>query len=296
MKILIISGGSSSERKISLISARAVKEALQANGHIVRLFDYAKGLRVLEGIVENYDLVFPVMHGYEGEDGSLYRYLKSHKYRYIGSDPRGAARAFNKLLFKQYCRRHSIPTAAWKKVKKEEDIRVFGFPCVFKGVYGGSSHEVMVLRSERDLNTRPLKKLLASDNPCFVERFVEGIEITAGVLGRESLPVMEIVPPPKAWFDYKNKYSGKSRELPFAPSVHISLQRRVQKLALKIHTDLKLGSFSRLDLIVHKGVAYVLEINTPGGVGFTPHSLFPKAAQAAGLTFKEMVEKIVMKS
>ncbi len=293
MKVLIITGGSSSERKISLISANEVKGALLKNGHKVKIFDFKKGLPELKSILGNFDMAFPVMHGHEGEDGTLYRFLKTNKIPYIGSDPKGAKIAFDKILFKKYCGEHNIPTAKWNVVRNVNEISKFGFPCILKGAYGGSSHEVILLNSQTDLTKKQVKKLLKSKNKFFVESLLKGVEITVGILGNKALPVVEIIPPKDAWFDYKNKYSGVSKEVPFAPSVSLSLQRKVQKMALKVHKDFGLGSYSRLDVIVKDGIPYVLETNTPGGVGLTPESLFPKAAKAIGLSFEDLVEKML---
>ena len=293
MKVLVVTGGISSERKISLISASAVKNALVKNGHNVTFFDFKKGISNLTLLLRDFDVVFPVMHGQEGEDGTLYRFLKKNKIPYVGSDPKGAKIAFDKTLFKKYCERHDIPTAKWKVVRTSKDISQFGFPCILKGAYGGSSHEVLFLYSVKDLNKKSIVKLLASRNKFFVESLLEGAEITVGVLGNKALPVIEIVPPKDSWFDYKNKYSGATKELLFAPSINPSLQKKVQKMALRIHKNLDLGSFSRLDIIVKDSIPYVLEINTPGGVGLTAESLFPKAAKAVGLSFEDMVEKML---
>lgn len=293
MKILIIAGGSSSERKISLISAKMVKVGLLANRHQVTIFDFKKGYKKLKSALALCDIVFPVMHGKEGEDGRLYSFLKSARKPFVGADPNGARIAFDKILFKKYCRKIKIIAPRWKAVKNPADISKFGFPSVLKGAYGGSSHEVVILRSSRDILSAKVKKLFKSDNKFFVEELVSGTEITIGVLLNKALPVVEIIPPKNKWFDYKNKYSGETREIPFAPSVSQRIQKEVQKIALRIHKDLKLGSFSRTDIIVQKNIPYVLETNTPGGVGLTPNSLFPKAAKAAGLTFESMLELII---
>jgi D-alanine-D-alanine ligase len=293
MKVLIITGGNSSERKISLISAGMVKKALEANGCSVSIFDFKKGFSALAKILPRFDVVFPVMHGREGEDGTLYRFLRVSKKRFVGSDPKGAKIAFDKVLFKKYCDKNKIPTARWKIIKNAKDISRFGYPCVLKASGGGSSHEVAILGSEKDLSSAKVKKILKLNDALFVEDMVQGTEITIGILLGKALPIIEIVPPDGAWFDYKNKYSGASKEIPFAPSVSQKVQREAQKIAVAVHTNLQLGSYSRTDIIVKDTIPYVLEINTPGGVGMTPASLLPKAAKAAGISFEQLVEKII---
>lgn len=293
MKILIITGGKSSERKISLISAGAVKKALEENGHVVTLFDFKKGYAELKKILPKFDVVFPVMHGKEGEDGTLYQFLRSAKKPFVGSSPKGAKVATDKILFKKHCDRKEIPTSAWKMIKNADDISRFGFPCVLKAANGGSSHEVVILHSKKDLSTARVKKILKLNDSLFVEKLLNGVEITAGVLLENPPPIMEIIPPKDGWFDYKNKYSGKTKEVPFAPSLSDDLQKQIQATALQIHQNLGLGSFSRTDFIVENGIPYVLEVNTPGGVGLTPQSLFPKAAKAVNLSFTQLVEKML---
>lgn len=271
-----------------------VKAALLKNGHNVATFDFKKGYGELKKILNKFDIIFPVIHGKEGEDGTLYHFLRSEKKPFIGSDPKGAKIATDKILFKKYCDRNHIPTADWKTIKTPKDISRFGFPCVFKAANGGSSHEVVLLYSDKDLSNSKVKAILTLSDSFFVEKLISGTEITIGVLLGKSLPVMEIIPPENAWFDYKNKYSGASKEIAFAPSVDRKVQQKAQKIALRIHQDLKLGSYSRMDVIVKNSIPYVLEINTPGGVGLTPESLLPKAAKALGISFEQLVEKMLL--
>ena len=205
MKILIVTGGSSSERKISLISARAAKQALESNGHSVSLFDFKNGYDELKKALAQFDIVFPIMHGKDGEDGTLYKFLRSSKTPFVGCSPRGAKIAFDKILLKQYCKRKSIPTAAWKIVRNANDVSKFGFPCVLKGSYGGSSHEVAILHSNKDLLRPRVKKILNLEkNRFFVEKLLLGTEVTIGILLDNALPVLEIIPQEGAWFDYKS--------------------------------------------------------------------------------------------
>ncbi len=293
MKILIITGGVSSERKISLISARMVKDALLANRHHVAMFDFKKGYTQLEKILPQFDVVFPVMHGKEGEDGVLYKFLSSRKKSFVGSNPKGAKIAFDKILFKKYCLSKNIPTAKWKGVSTLHSVLRFGFPCVLKGAHGGSSHEVFLLHTEKHLSQKKVMGAFQLQNKFFAEELLTGTEVTVGILLGKALPVMEVVPPENSWFNYKNKYSGATKEIAFAPSVSPRLQKLMQKIALQVHNDLNLGSFSRTDIIVRDGVPYVLEVNTPGGVGLTPESLLPKAAKAVGISFEQLVEKMI---
>lgn len=270
-----------------------VAKALRKNGHDVTTFDFRKGYPRLSKIISKFDVVFPVMHGKEGEDGALYQFLRSRKKSFVGSDPKGAKIAFDKMLFKKYCGKKHIATPDYRIVKNKKDIVQFGFPSVFKAASGGSSIEVVLLHSKKDLASARIKDILKLPDSFFVEKLIDGVEITMGVLLGRVLPVIEIIPPENSWFDYKNKYSGRSNEIAFAPSLNKDIQRRAQKIALQVHQDLKLGSYSRTDAIVKGNKIYVLETNTPGGVGLTPQSLLPKAAKAIGISFNQLVEKML---
>lgn len=289
MKVLIITGGSSSERKISLISAKVVKDALEKNGHKVKLFDLKSGYKKLSKVSQDFGVIFPVLHGEEGEGGDLQKFLSKSGKPFVGGDWKGFKEGWYKIPFKEFCEKNKIPTAPWKIVNKKEDITSFGFPCVLKASNGGSSKEVVLLHFKNDL--RKCSKLLKSRIPLFVEKFISGIEVTVGILRDKALPVIEIIPPKGEWFSYKNKYSDKTKELPFAPSVSPEMQKRVQNIALQIHKKLRLGHISRVDFIVSDNIPYAFDLNTIPGM--TLKSLFPKAAQAAGISFPKLVEKLI---
>ena len=123
------------------------------------------------------------------------------------------------------------------------------------------------------------------------EDYIAGIEITAGILDNIALPVIEIIPPPGEWFNYENKYSGRTKEIPNAPSLTIDQQNNVKKIALTIHNKLGCKDFSRSDFIFNNNNFYALEINTIPGL--TKQSLLPKAALASGISIKEMVDRLV---
>lgn len=293
MKVLVISGGDTSERPVSLKSAGEVVKALRQNGYQDQLFDLKEGYQKLASIIPSFDVIFPKLHGKEGEDGRLYQFLKSSGKPYIGSDPQGAKEAFDKIISKQYFDQEGIPSAKWMTIKDQGDIKNFGFPCVLKAAEGGSSKEVAILNSEKDLESPQVKMILSLVDRFYVEELLSGVEITVGILKDQPLPIIEIKPPEGKWFDYQNKYSGESEEIVGAPSVNEVVQQATKEIALKIHRHFKLGPYSRTDFIVVENTPYVLEVNTPCGVGFTPQSLFPKMAKAAGIDFPKLVKTLV---
>ncbi len=291
MKVLIITGGTSSERRISFMSAKQVKKGLEEGRHKVKLFDFKKGKKELKKISKDFDVIFPVIHGEEGEGGKLQQFLSILKVPFVGGDPKGFKKGWYKIPFKKFCFIYKIPTAEWKKIKTKKDIIKFRFPCVLKSSSGGSSREVVILKSKDDLKSYLVNKLLRSGLDLFIERYLAGIEITVSLLEDQALPVIEIIPPKGGWFNYKNKYWGQTLEIPHAPSVPKLIQQKAQQIALKIHQTLNLGQYSRIDFIVSDGKPYVLEVNTIPGL--TASSLFPKAAQAIGISFPKLMDKII---
>ena len=291
MRVLIITGGTSSERRISFMSAKQVRNALEESDYKVKLFDLKKGYVELKKLSKDFDVIFPVIHGEEGEGGALQKFLTTLGVPFVGGNPKGFKQGWYKIPFKKFCQQNNIPTARWKKVKTKDDIIKFGFPCVLKSSAGGSSREVAILKSKDDLKSYLVNKLFKSKLTLFVEKYLPGTEVTVGILHNRALPIVEIIPPDGGWFDYKNKYWGATQEIPFAPSVDFKLQKIIQKIALKIHQILSLGQYSRIDFIISDNKPYVLEVNTIPGL--TASSLFPKAAQAIGISFPKLMDKMI---
>jgi D-alanine-D-alanine ligase len=292
MKILIITGGNSSERTVSLTSAKTVEEALRKNGHDVKLYDLTQRYEGIIREAENFDILFPVLHGEEGEGGILHEFLAKINKPIVGTrNYEGLKDAWHKIPFKEYCDENGIKTPDWKIIKNADGIIEFDFPCVLKASNGGSSREVAILESKSDLDKPATLEILNLETPLFVEKYIKGVEITVGILNGKILPFLEIIPPNDSWFNYENKYDGTSQEIPFAPSVSKETQQEVKEIFLKIQDHFNLGTYFIADFIIANEIPYVLDINTIPGL--TPGSLFPKQALAAGLNFGKMLEVLI---
>lgn len=292
MKVLLITGGDSSEREVSLTSAKNVESALKESGHSVKQYDLKDGYEPIIKLAESFETIFPVLHGEEGEGGQLHEFLDKINKPIVGTrNYKGLTEAWYKIPFKKYCDQNGISTSPWKIITGKQDILDFGFPCVLKTSNGGSSREVVILKSGSDLSSEDATNILNSGSELYVEKLIIGPEITVGILNDKALPVLEIVPPKGSWFSYKNKYSPETKEIPFAPSVPKKLQEEAQNLALKIHRHFNLGTYSRIDFMTTNDGVYVLEVNTIPGL--TSESLMPKAANAAGMNFGEFLEVLL---
>src|SRR3990167_7725202 len=161
MRVLVITGGDSSEREVSLTSANNVKNALEENGHEALLYDLSNGYEPLVKLTEEYDILFPVLHGEEGEGGKLHEFLSKLGKPIVGTrNFKGLQGAWYKIPFKKYCDENGVKTSPWKKITNEDDILNFGFPCVLKASNGGSSKEVAILNSSEDLESEGCLEIL----------------------------------------------------------------------------------------------------------------------------------------
>jgi D-alanine-D-alanine ligase len=292
MKILVISGGSGSERIFSVRSAEQVRSALAELGHEVSYIDLDAGEPAVLEAASAADLVFPVIHGTGGEDGAIQELLDRSSTPYLGANAAVSRLCFNKQQFKLKLRANGILVPDGEIVTAETfaTSEFARSPFVLKPVAEGSSVGVMIAR-KMPFDTARVAELFDTYGEMLIEELIVGTEITVGVLGDVALPVVEIAPPDGQEFDFDNKDAGVGEYCP-AVSVDALTQRRAGELALKVHETVGARHLSRTDMIVTPGgELYVLEINTMPGL--TAHSLYPKAAVAAGLSFIKVVERLV---
>ncbi len=288
MNILLITGGLSSERKVSLMSSKEVLKVLKKNGYKTTVYDLKNGYLKIKKIVKDFDVLFPCLHGEEGEGGELHKYLKTLKKPIVGTtNYQGLKNAWYKIPFKKFCDKNKILTPKWKIIKNKKDILAFGFPCVLKASSGGSSKEVFILKTKKDLNNISLKFI-----NFFVEEYIQGKEITVGVLDNQALPIIKIIPPKNEWFSYKNKYTRRTQEIINPKDINPLIKKQLQSITLNIHRSFNLGSYSRIDFILdNKNNPLVLEVNTIPGL--TKNSLFPRMVKSTGLSFDGFVDLLI---
>jgi D-alanine-D-alanine ligase len=294
MKILVLGGGDSSEREVSLRSAAAVRVALVQLGHEVAYLDPKGQFEEVARVARQCDVVMPILHGQNGEDGAIQQVLDETGVPYLGSGVAASELCFDKVRLKELMLRRGIATPAWELVT----AATFGAsplvrrPFVLKPRSGGSSVGMMIAR-RLPFDKPRAEELLTAHSQMLLEELIEGVEITVPVLGAKALPVIEIVPPEGGEFDYANKYNGATAEL--CPPRHVArhVQEDVQALAERIHRLAGMRHLSRTDMMVaSSGEIYALETNTMPGM--TAQSLFPKSAAVAGLDWTQLVERLVM--
>jgi D-alanine-D-alanine ligase len=324
-RIVLLTGGSTPERDVALAGAAQVVAALRATGYDVTVVDTATGvlspaderqllvssvgavppseeqlaaLRAGElgvGLVDlapirDADLVFPVLHGKQGEGGEIQALLDQHGVPYAGSDPHGSALAMDKHRAKDRFRSSGVPTPSWLLWPAKQDaVEQLGLPVVVKPSKVGSTVGLTVVDDLADLE-EAVAVAFRFDDEVLLEQYVGGREFTVGILGGRALAVGEIIPS-HAIFDYECKYTpGMTQEI-FPADIPDDLARHLQDLALAAHRALELRDFSRVDFrLGPDGTPFCLEANTLPGL--TGTSLLPQSAQAVGIGFPELCDEI----
>lgn len=298
--IALISGGISSERQVSLKSGEQVYQALDKNKYAIRRYDPQTDLPKLMTDADTIDAALIILHGPYGEDGTVQGLLELLNIPYQGAGVLGSALAMNKLASKQLYERSGIPVPAYyvvnkaKAVDTETIISAVGLPLVIKPATGGSSIGMSIVRSADRLPSA-LDLAFEQDNTVIAEAFIEGVEITGAVLGNETaqaLPLIEIIPDKNhEFFDYEAKYTAGVTEEICPARIDAELTQRAQSLAVMAHEALFCKGYSRTDMILRGREFFVLETNTIPGM--TPTSLFPQAAQAAGISFGRLLDRLI---
>lgn len=331
MKIAVLLGGSSPERLVSISSGKGVINALRELGHEVVAIDPALGTdqihesellsqavganppsgeflkklspknylaAINSDLLNDTDLAFIILHGKWGEDGIVQSLLELRSVPYTGSGVMASAIAMDKVMSKKLFAHHGTPTADWydyrvnsgRTASVRDEIRKLGYPNVVKPNDQGSSVAITIVNDESGLETA-LDEAEKYSDVVLVEKFIQGAELTVGILGEEPLPVIEIRPH-GGFYDYHHKYTKGMTEYLVPAPIDKSLATKLQEMSVKTFLSLGCKTFGRVDFrIGSDGTPYCLEVNTIPGM--TGTSLVPKAAAAAGIGFTEVIRRIL---
>ena len=291
-KIAVLKGGPGSERAVSLKSAESVIEALILLGAVVCVVDVAAADFVVPG-----DAIVAVnmIHGTFGEDGQLQKILEERGIPYTGAGLASSKVAFDKILSKEKFIAAGVATPRSQILKLDgSDTLSLNLPVVVKPPREGSSVGVHIVRTEAEL-AAALDDAKRFGGETLIEEFIEGKELTVGVIGGVALPVIHIEPE-SGFYDLNNKYpwmGGTGKTNYHCPAeLDERTTKRVQEMALTAMKALDVEVYGRVDIMLRNdGEPFVLEINTIPGM--TTSSLLPKAALASGLEFPQLCERII---
>lgn len=298
IKVAVLMGGNSPEHDISLISGSEVTDNLNRSKYEVAEYIVGRyenpNLDFFKRI--DADVVFIAMHGHYGEDGTVQKFLDRAGLKYTGSSPEASALGMNKVRSRILIKKAKVTVPKYVVVKKgghaNKIWKRLKPPVFIKPNFQGSSVGASKVKSSSGLKSA-LKLAFKFSNQAIVEEFLEGIEITCAILGNKTpkaLPLVEIVPK-KEFFDYEAKYDAKLTDEIVPARISKKLTKEAQATAIKAYKALGCRGFARVDMIIKNNNIYVLEVNTIPGL--TPVSLFPKAANAAGISYSGLLDKLI---
>ena len=299
-KILVVLGGTSGERKVSLDSGRACAKALRKIGYKVSTFDPKKKSYNLINKHKT-DLIFNALHGKDGEDGVAQSYFEYLRIPYTHSGVISSYNAMNKIISKEIFKKNKIKSPKYFVLEKEDYSKVklnmsikkknIKFPIVVKPINEGSSIGVKICKNILDLG-KSIKKLFKKYEVLIFEPYIGGQEIQVAIINGSSLGAIELEPK-RQFYDYKAKYSKAAKTKHIMPAnLSKSKYKEVLKIAKKAHDTLGCKGITRSDFKYFKNKFYLLEINTQPGM--TNLSLVPEIARYKGISFENLVEKILL--
>ena len=298
-KVAILLGGESSEREVSLESGKKVAEHLPSGKYDVIKFDPRDQLQELIDKIKNkeIDVVFPVLHGKYGEDGTIQGLLELLHIPYVGCNVLTSALCMDKIKTKQVISSYGIATPKYETFDSHEDVNFdkIKLPAVVKPSDAGSSVGVTIPETKDEL-IDSVKQAFKESKKILIEEFIAGDEFTVGVVGPNNkpdiLPVTQIEANKGKFYDYKSKYEAGGSTHTCPAKIDKELAETMQGVAKLVYEIMGCEGMSRVDFMVDKaGKHYFIEVNTIPGM--TDTSLLPEAAKAAGISFPKLLDNLV---
>ncbi len=322
--VALLLGGTSPEKEVSKATSKSVMKALYDLGYKVKLINPAYGLNqpkeeekyfeekeyteisnrnyvevINSTLMDDVDVAFITLHGKYGEDGTLQSLLELRGIKYTGSKVLTSSLAMDKCMTKVMFQHYDVSTPKWFVVKKDENDfglvrekikKFFGYPCVVKPNDQGSTIGLTICRGDIEVE-QAVKKALEFSNKALIEEYIAGRELTVAVLGQQVLPVLEIKPK-SGFYDYQSKYTTGMTDYIVPAEIPPKVAEHLQHQALLAFNSVGCQSYARVDFRLTKDYkTYCLEVNTLPGM--TSTSLVPKMAKAAGISFEELIDRII---
>ena len=326
-RVALLVGGTSPEREVSKMSGKGILQALKALQYPTIIIDPAYGLNqpkeedkfflekdfaemsnrncidaINSGLLDNVDIVFSALHGKWAEDGTIQSLLELRGLKYTGSKVLASALAMDKEMSKVIFRQAGVKTADWFTVNSRtfEPILIadqikqeIGFPCIIKPNDQGSTVGLKFVKDESEVEEGIILAQQYSTK-ALIEKYIPGRELTVAVLINEALPVLEIVPK-SGLYDYKSKYTSGMSEYIVPAKIPDDVAIKAKQQALTVFHSLGCEGYARVDFrLDNDNELYCLEVNTLPGM--TPLSLVPKAAKAVGISFDELIKRIIQQA
>lgn len=293
-KIAVVMGGISSEREISLKSGAGVFESLDIEKYEPIKVVIDEKTDIITKIPDDVDFAFLALHGKFGEDGCVQSVLETRDIPYSGCGPLSSAMCMDKNISKKICKASGIPTADWITVKSIEEINYdrieeMGYPVFVKPNSGGSSVATFMIKEKAGIEDA-VRQGLEVDTEVMIEQYLPGEECTSFILDGEVFPTVSIKSE-QEFFDFEAKYSSDNGAVEEVVYLEESLQNKLNEYSRMCWDAFNCRAYVRVDFIISNGVPYVLELNTLPGL--TATSLIPRSAAARGISYSQLLDKLI---
>ncbi|EEA85955.1 D-ala D-ala ligase N-terminal domain protein [Peptacetobacter hiranonis DSM 13275] len=287
-------GGISSEREISLKSGAGVFESLDREKYEPIKVVIDEKTDIITKIPDDVDFAFLALHGKFGEDGCVQSVLETRDIPYSGCGPLSSAMCMDKNISKKICKASGIPTADWITVKSIEEIdydriEEMGYPVFVKPNSGGSSVATFMIKEKAGIEDA-VRQGLEVDTEVMIEQYLPGEECTSFILDGEVFPTVSIKSE-QEFFDFEAKYSSDNGAVEEVVYLEESLQNKLNGYSRMCWDAFNCRAYVRVDFIISNGVPYVLELNTLPGL--TATSLIPRSAAARGISYSQLLDKLI---
>jgi len=299
MKIGVIFGGVSSEREVSVLTGLSVVEAL-GKVHEIKSIHYNGMPQSLLDELYDVDIVFNALHGGDGENGNIQSFLELHNISFVGSGSEASKIAMDKDITKSLAKANSIPTPDWISIVSDtfndstkllhKDGDKIDYPLVVKPANEGSTFGISIVKDDGQLD-KSIEHASKFSNKILIEKYIAGRELSVSILGNKSLPIVEIIID-NSFYDYDAKYNSIKTKYVVPAALDFDTFETISNDAIKIYNLIGCDNYARVDFRLDlNGSHKLLEVNTLPGL--TPTSIFPKAANAAGLNYEQLLNTLV---
>ena len=290
LKVGVLMGGPSEERDVSLSTGMAVIDACQNIGYDSTKIAFEQDYKSCLAKMKKQDIIFNALHGGIGENGKIQAWMDNNQIKYTGSDSFSSALCMNKAKSKYIALDKGVNTAKWQLISHEDETISIEMPFVIKPNEQGSTFGLSIVFDKKEI-LPAIEKAFQYGEQVLIEKYIQGRELTIPMIGKESFPILEIKPSHKL-YDYECKYTLGMSEYICPAKLEKNLRDRIKNDTELLFESFGCNVYSRADFILdHNGTPFFLEMNTLPGM--TSTSLVPKSASAKGMSFEELIKKII---
>jgi len=301
-KVLLIYGGRSTEHEISCKSAESIINNIDNNKYqlhtifITQNNEWFYNNKKIDNIIEfikDYDIVFPLTHGNNGEDGKLQGMLDLFKIKYVGSKCGTSYICMDKIRTKQILNYYNIPQVPYQIYEKDKKL-IIPYPVIVKPANGGSSIGIQLANNKKEFN-EAIRNALKYDDKIVIEKFIKARELECAILEDNKLIISDIgeIISANTYYDYEAKYQNSNSKVIVSSDINNKIKKQIRQLAKEIFKIMDLKGYARIDFFYDEDLnkIYLNEINTIPG--FTEISMFPKLIENEGISYKDLISKLI---